>query len=549
MKVALLSNINIDPVNRLLKSDPNIEIYTSQGYGNELGVLLNKESPLYGFKPETVFILMDVMELIRHELSIPAAEKAIGEWFGMLNSALTDDYVLYLSDAYLYGFELDVVWDKSLKADIERIWNDNLADLMRNHSNVRVFSYSRIVQKLGEDNAFSNKMWYLGKILHSAVLQKSLAAEISHRISVELRQPKKALLLDLDNTMWRGLAGENDITPIVLSEDGVGLAYKNFQRAIKQLKDQGVILGIVSKNNEDDALQIIAGHPHMVLRQDDFAAFRINWENKADNISSIAAELNIGTDSIVFIDDNKAEQELIRASLPEVVVPDFPDRPENLSEFIEEIYHSFFEKTVVTAEDKDKTRQYQANAERKKLQDSAADFDGYLDSLDMKLYREDPVKNKDRLIQLVNKTNQFNLTTVRFTEQEMLGKLEDDNCEIFLYRVTDRFGDNGIVAASMVEYGADAVIEEFTMSCRVMGRKIEDVIVEEMEIAAKKRGYGKLIGKYVPTAKNKPVENLYPSLGYELRRDGEDGATEYVVSLDSLPVRDSHVKKMSEGDL
>lgn len=325
MKVALLSNINVDPINRQLKSLHGYEIYESQGYGNELGTIINKQSPLYSFGPDMVFLIMDVMELIQHNIEVEAAEKRIDEWFSILEAALSDNIIFYISDAYLYGFEMDVVWDKSVKPRIEARWNDDLQQLVSKHSNVRAFSYSTVIQHLGEDNAFSNKMWYMGKILYSASLQRSLAEEITQRIAVETRQAKKVLLLDLDNTIWRGLAGENDITPIVLSEDGVGLAYKNFQRVIKLIKQQGVVLGIVSKNNESDAISLIANHPHMVLRPDDFAAVRINWKNKAENITEIAKELNIGLDSIVFVDDNKAEQTLIKETLPDVVVPDFPD--------------------------------------------------------------------------------------------------------------------------------------------------------------------------------------------------------------------------------
>lgn len=546
MKVALLSNINVDPINRQLKSLHGYEIYESQGYGNELGTIINKQSPLYSFGPDMVFLIMDVMELIQHNIEVEAAEKRIDEWFSILEAALGDNIIFYISDAYLYGFEMDVVWDKSVKPRIEARWNDDLQQLVSKHSNVRAFSYSTVIQHLGEDNAFSNKMWYMGKILYSASLQRSLAEEITQRIAVETRQAKKVLLLDLDNTIWRGLAGENDITPIVLSEDGVGLAYKNFQRVIKLIKQQGVVLGIVSKNNESDAMSLIANHPHMVLRPDDFAAVRINWKNKAENITEIAKELNIGLDSIVFVDDNKAEQTLIKETLPDVVVPDFPDRPENLSGFMTEIYIKYFEKAVLTDEDREKTNQYQANRQRKELQESSVNYDGYLDGLEMKMFRVDPERNIDRFIQLVNKTNQFNLTTRRLTEPEAFEVIQNPDSEVFLYRVMDRFGDNGIVAAVIVDYGEDAVITEFTMSCRVMGRKIEDAIIGDVEESARKRGYNKLIGIYRPTEKNKPVKNLYSSLGYKTKKAYEDGEAEYSIELNNALNRIIHVEKMKE---
>ena len=544
MKVALLSNINVDPIIRQLKTNQGYEIYDSQGYGNELGTIINKQSPLYSFCPDMVFFIIDVMELIQHNIDVMVAEKKIDEWFSILKGALSDNIVFYLSDAYLYGFEMGVVWDKSVKRAIESSWNDNLQELVSQHSNVRIFSYSTVIQHIGENNAFSNKMWYLGKILYTSTLQRALGEEIKQRIAVETRQAKKVLLLDLDNTIWRGLAGENDITPIVLSEDGVGLAYKNFQRVIRQIKQQGVVLGIVSKNNENDAMKIIENHPHMVLRPDDFAAIRINWDNKVGNIISISKELNIGLDSIVFVDDNKAEQALIKESLPEVVVPDFPDRPEELTRFMTELFLEYFEKSVITDEDREKTKQYQANNERKKLQESSVDYDGFLDGLEMKMFRVDPNKNKERFIQLVNKTNQFNLTTRRLTEPEAIKILSNPDSEVFLYRVVDKFGDNGIVAAVIVDFGEDAIITEFTMSCRVMGRKIEEAIIEDVEESARNRGYNKLIGVYRPTEKNKPVKELYSSLGYKKIKTYTDGMTEYSFDLNNILNRKIHVEKM-----
>ena len=542
MKVALLSNINVDPIIRQLNEEQNIDVYSSQGYGNEIGTLINKESELYNYNPMIIFVIVDLMELVHHELEIEKAEARIDEWFTLFQKTLSDKYIYYVSDAYLYGIELDVVWDKSLRGRIETKWNYSLIQLIENHSNVRLFNYSRRIKRIGENNAFSLKMWYMGKILHSTTLLKDLSEEIRYCIDIEKRVPKKVLLLDLDNTLWKGLSGENDITPIDLSEDGVGLAYKNFQRVIKQIKKQGVILGIVSKNNEEDALTIIRNHPHMILRLKDFTVLRINWENKANNIVSISKELNVGLDSIVFIDDNEAEQTLIRESLPEVCVPDFPSSPEELASFMVQLYREYYEKPVVTNEDIKKTDQYKSNIERKKLKDRSVDFESYLNSLKMKMLRVDPKKNKERLIQLMNKTNQFNLTSKRITEQELSQMLCNEKEEIFLYKITDRFGDNGIVAVAIVEYDKDAVIIEFTMSCRVMGRKIEDAIIKDVEENARKRGYDKIIGLYIPTQKNKPVKSLYESLGYDKKKVHDEGTIEYSLDLNKNLTRDVFVE-------
>jgi FkbH-like protein len=538
MKIAILSNVNTDPVNRLLKGKEGIEVYESRGFGNELGVLLNGNSPLYEFNPDEVFMVMDLMEVISHSLDLIVAKDKIDEWFGNFEASLDDNRIYYVSDAYLYGKEIKACSDVLLKSDLESRWNNALKSLMGIHSNVRALAYRTLIENLGEGKAFSDKMWYMGKILHSTDFHRALAAEIVSVVNRDARVPKKALLLDLDNTLWGGLAGENDITPITLSDSGVGLAYKNFQRVIRQMRFEGVALGVVSKNNDADALEIINNHPHMVLREEDFSIIKINWQDKATNIAEVAGELNVGLDSLVFVDDNPAERDLIKEALPAVTVPDFPDKAEDLADFAINLYNDYFAKNVVTSEDRKKTEDYKANAKRNELKAVAVDFNSYLEGLEMKLIRVPAVDNKDRFEQLVNKTNQFNLTTLRFSASEISEVLTNKEKEVFLYKVVDKFGDNGIVVVGILDFTERALISEFTMSCRVMGRNIENAIVEDFENAARKRGYDTLYAKYIPTAKNKPVADLYNKLGYEVLKKDADGSVEYKIALKNNLARD-----------
>ena len=306
------------------------------------------------------------------------------------------------------------------------------------------------------------------------------------------------------------------------------------------MQKQGVILGIVSKNNEEDAMEILRSHPHQVLRPECFAAFRINWQPKHENIVQIAQELNLGLDSFVFWDDNPTERELVSSMLPQVIVPDFPDKPEELAPAMAEIYRKYFEKAAVTKEDLEKTRQYADNAKRNQLQAQVQSFEEYLKQLDIVVTPEDPGANMVRLVQLVNKTNQFNLTTRRFEQAEMLKVLEDPHRRVFLYRVADCFGDNGIVAAGIVEIqetGKSALIEELVMSCRVMGKNIEYAIVEDMENALLAEGCQFVEASYLPTAKNKPVETLYEKLGYTVIKSESDGSKFYKIDLANRPDR------------
>ncbi len=512
-RIALLSNVNMNAVIRILRQDA--QVYEAEGYGNELGILKNPASSYHAFRPEITFLVMDVLELLGHEMSQPAAKTAIESWFAGLESALAKECIYYIGDAYLWGAELDAAGVRTEISGPEALWNEELQALCGRHANVRILPYHRLITKLGEENAFSAKMWYMGRILLSGEAGKRLAALILDRVRIEYRTAKKVLALDLDNTLWGGLAGEHEESPVVLSEEHTGLAYKNLQRVILQMQRQGVLLVIVSKNNEEDALEILERHPHMVLRPEHFAALRINWKAKNENLREIAQELNLGLDSFVFWDDNPQERLLVSRMLPEVTVPEFPGKAEELAPAMTEIYHAYFEKAALTAEDLDKTAQYADNARRNRLQQDAGSFEDYLSRLQIVVTRVDASEHVNRLTDLLNKTNQFNLTTRRHTVAEVQAMTEDAGKRIFLYRVEDCFGDYGVVAALIADVAGEIpVIEEFVMSCRVMGKNIEQGILTHVESCLRAEGFARVRGIYKPTAKSKPVEELYPKMGY-----------------------------------
>lgn len=277
-KTALLSNVNMDFTVRMLKKE--VSVYEPEGYGNELGTLMNPESSYYAFGAETTFLILDLAELLGHEMEPSRAEALAGTWFHSFENAMKDETVYYISDAYLWCPEEAVFYDSGRKQALEHIWQKGLEALAERHGNVRILPYRRMIEKLGEENAFSRKMWYMGRIPLSAKAQERLCGLVLEKLRTEYGTPKKVLALDLDNTLWGGLAGEAEHTPVVLSDDRRGLAYKNLQRVILQMQRQGVLLAIISKNNEEDALHILENHPHMVLRPECFAAIRINWKPK-----------------------------------------------------------------------------------------------------------------------------------------------------------------------------------------------------------------------------------------------------------------------------
>lgn len=553
-RIALLSNVNMNAVIRQLGGE--WQIYEAQGYGNELGTLMNPQSSYHAFGPEITFLVVDLMELSDHRMDGDAVETAAENWFAGLESALDPKCVYYVNDALLWGPESEVADALTDRAALERIWDERLYKLCGRRANVRVLPYRRMIRGLGEENAFSLKMWYMGRILLSGEAGKRLAALVSRKARLEGRTPKKVLALDLDNTLWGGLAGEHDGTPVILSDEHAGQAYKNLQRVILWMQRQGVILVIVSKNNPEDAEEILRNHPHMALRPDHFAAMRVNWEDKSENLRQIAEELNLGLDSFVFWDDSPQERLLVSRTLPEVTVPDFPGKAEELAPAMTAIYHEYFEKAALTAEDLNKTRQYADNEKRRGLQRSAAGFEDYLRQLRIVVTREDAAARINRLTELLNKTNQFNLTTVRHDAGQVRAMLEDADKRVFLYGVRDCFGDYGAVAAVIADVsGEAAVLEEFVMSCRVMGKNIEQGILAHVEDSLRGEGFDRIRGLYVPTAKNKPTAGLYERAGYHkvegICRDagsGETGAAGsgpgnagmqvYELSLEERPARD-----------
>lgn len=542
--IALLSNINMNPVLRLMgpgAKQEGIQLYQAEGYGNELGLLLNPASTYNEAAPEMTFMVMDLVELTAHSMDKKQWEETIGSWFASVEGFVGNQpsRVFFVSDAFVRGLEFEVSHNPLAAFQLESLWNGQLQGLIERCSNVRVFSYHRLMTELGKA-AFSEKMWYMGKIPHSMEAQKSIAGEILQLVKREkgVGFQKKVLVLDLDNTLWGNLAGEHDKMPIELSEDHAGLAYKNLQRVIAALKQAGVLLVIASKNNQADALELIENHPHMVLRITDFAVMEICWDPKPVMLERIAKRLNLGLSSFVFLDDNPVEREGVKTAFPEVTVPDFPVdengkiKVEELPAFAAELGKEYFLKTVYTQEDLSKTESYAANEKRESLRQASGSFEDYLKSLETVITLETPEKNKDRLLQLLNKTNQFNLTTVRHTAEELDEILTDASQKVYFYRVQDKFGDNGLVAALIVKYGQEpvaeseasdgtetkglcATIKEFVMSCRVMGRLLEDEMVGQVEADAKAKGCKALYGIYKESAKNMPVKELYPRLGFE----------------------------------
>ena len=359
-------------------------------------------------------------------------------------------------------------------------------------------------------------MWYLGGLRFSQQGERAIVREL-RRIRNALAGPRKKLLaLDLDNTLWGGVVGEDGMGGLDLAPTGSGARYYDFQKRVRDLRNMGVLLAVVSKNTPQDALDAIRTHPHMLLREDDFVSLMINWQPKPENLRQIAATLNIGLDSFVFIDDSPIERESVRTALPEVAVPDFPSDTSTLESFISDMSRDFFLLPRATDEDADKTEMYRAEAKREGEKTNFGTLEDFLASLDMELTLS-PLSARDipRAAQLTQKTNQFNTTTRRYTEADLARMSADPSWFIRIGSLRDRFGDLGqiLLLIARIE-GEKATIDTFLMSCRTMGRGVENAAVAEIESELEENGVDRIEAIYIPTPKNSPVADLWPRMGY-----------------------------------
>jgi FkbH-like protein len=335
----------------------------------------------------------------------------------------------------------------------------------------------------------------------------------------------------LDNTLWGGILGEDGVDGILLSGSYPGKAFHLWQEGLKELQKSGVMLAICSKNNISDVEEVWTNRDDMLLQKSDFVAMRINWQDKATNIRELSDELNIGLDSMVFVDDNPTERELIKQQLPEIAVPDFPSQPYGLMGLYKDLITNYFGVYRVTQEDRAKTEQYKANTQRRQQQAAFTNMEDYLQSLEMKL-RIGKVSDAtlQRVAQLTQKTNQFNLTGKRFTDLELKDIIER-NGKVFSLSVKDKFGDSGLTGAAVVSLiGNEAHIDNLFLSCRILGRKIENTFVEQILLGLKEELLENVTAVYNKTPKNQLVENFYESVGFSVMNNDEQKKT-YVYCL------------------
>ena len=346
------------------------------------------------------------------------------------------------------------------------------------------------------------------------------AAEAIALLKAVLGRSRKVLAVDLDNTLWGGVVGDDGPADLAIGETPQGEAFLEFQRYLKALRERGVLLAVCSKNDPQRAREPFLTRPEMALKLEDFSAFEASWGDKGSGLRAIARKLNVGLDSVAFADDSPLERETVRRSCPEVAVVDLPEDPADWVRALDAA--RLFEAGAVSAEDGLRTAHFQAEDERGRLRDQAPDLGSFLRELDMKA-EAGPFRPEDlaRIAQLINKTNQFNLTTRRYSEEQVRAFSQDPAFWTLAVRLRDRFGDYGLISVLIARRGADALdLDTWLMSCRVFGRGVEDLAFDRLLAAAKERGVRRITARYVPSAKNEPVRGLLPGLGFAQQADG-----------------------------
>lgn len=498
LKVAVLGTDSIQYIVKgiryLLYEQYGIDGIMYEGdYDGIAKTLLDGTSDYYAFEPEVTVLLPD-----SKTADIDVYQ---GFWERMPGYILQSNFVVPNITA-LGNLEANVEFSETY-----RLESANLELIRRKPSNVTILNFNGLASRLGTDRWFDYPAWFNTKYGFSLDFLPEVCSLITRQIGALAGKTRKCLVLDLDNTLWGGVVGDDGYDGIVLDpNDPVGEAYRFFQQYLLALKDRGIILAVCSKNDPETAEEPFDKNPYMILKRSDIACFVANWQDKATNLRTIAETLNIGTDSLVFFDDNPAEREIVRLNLPEVAVIDVPTDPAYYAKALSD--SGVFDWLQITREDRSRAASYQTNQEREQLLQQAVDYDAYLAALEMQ-YEIGflDAKRIPRFTQLINKSNQFNLRTQRYTERQIEQMLADPACTLIYAELTDKFDDYGLISCVILK---NNFIDTWVMSCRVLKRKVEDKVFDFIL----QHTQGTLAGEYLPTAKNKMVEDFYPRLGF-----------------------------------
>ena len=511
-RVALLSNITVDLV--ISKLRRKYAFYQPEGFDIWVQEVINPAAGIYRFAADAVVVLLDGTEA-RGWKNVEEGTERIGLWKQALGSLVSNITTIpvFVSTIDIRENRIKSLSERKYRYEWSSEWYQFVQGLVEEKSNVYIFDLADTISEIGRKQFYSNKMWYMSSMPYSRDGLNAVAKEIDRMLGSSFSTRKKIIALDLDNTLWGGVIGEDGVDGIELSDHKEGQRYYDFQRQLLEMKNRNIVLAVSSKNNPEDAEAAIQGHPAMLLRDDDFVSRKINWDNKNINLKAMESELKLTEGGFIFIDDNPVERETVKGECAEMLVPDFPEDTTELLTFAEDIWFDYCRPLRVLGEDLKKTQMYQNEARRKQEMSKSLNLDDYIAKLEMVVdihrMREPEL---ERVVQLINKTNQFNMTTKRYTQAEVEEIAAKPANAIYVVYSSDKY------VIILIGNQAEVLIDTFLMSCRVMGRKLEDVIINELATKYNK----KLIGEFIPTAKNAPVKELYDRLGFETVAD-DDG--------------------------
>jgi len=534
IKVAVLASFTINGLEETIRvkcAENKIQCITYVGNYNQYNQeILNNDSNLYKFSPDVTLLILDTRSVLGDlfyspfSVSINNRKEIIQNKIDEISSLVSTFVNNTKSKLIITNFNVPTyspygINENKTEYGIKKMvmdLNEKLESKLKNEPSVYVYDFNGFITKHGEKNVFDYKQYFFGDIKISLNYIPYFTNEFMGYIKSILGLNKRCIVLDLDNTLWGGIVGEDGFEGIKLGDDSIGRAFVEFQKQILALHKRGIVLAINSKNNFEDAIKVIKDHPNMILREEHFGCLKINWNDKLTNFKEISKELNFGLDTMIFFDDDPVNRELIRSSIPEVLVVDLPNDPSFFASTLMSM--NDFNVLKITEEDLKRGKMYVQQRQRLELKSQSGNIKDFLKQLEIKIrIKEANEFTIPRISQLTLKTNQFNLTTRRYQEEDIRKFANDESKIVGCAHVEDKFGDNGITGAYIINKDSsdEWTIDTFLLSCRVIGRGIEDGILDDIIKKAKEDNIKKIKGEFIPTKKNKPAEDFLSNFGFK----------------------------------
>lgn len=543
IKIAVLRNYTTEMLTPVIAGEIASISYFPQiqtgDYDNIQQEILSENSNLFKFAPDFIILaiwlenispkLVKEFNSLTQEKIELEKERIIEEVSVMVSRIREKSPATILLNNFIYPSTSSMgILDLQVANSQLQVINDlnkRLCELVPMYSNTYIVDINSVFYRLGYDNAFDKKAWAISKNPFTKLALIHVGIEYGKYIKTILGKIKKCIVLDCDNTLWGGIVGELGPYNIKLGENYPGICYKDLQREIVNLYERGIIIALCSKNNEADVLEVLRNNEEMVLKEDHLAAYQINWNDKASNVREIVQTLNIGIDSLVFVDDSEFECNLIKSQIPDIDVICLNGDSSTFTSKLRDC--GLFNSLILTEDDKKRNKNYRAEFTRRKIKSNATSIEEYLASLDMKVaVRKNCQRDISRIAQLTQKTNQFNLTTKRYNEEQIRNFMLDEGYEVLDVSLQDKISDLGIVGVAILHYLNDVVeIDSFLLSCRAIGRNVEDILFKVSMEAALLKKCKYIHGMYFKTQKNQQVADFYKKFGVPLgEKDNQDNS-------------------------